>query len=715
MNDLTLSGVRADSMLGYLKALGLLRTIALQREAGVRGRWEGATFHLEGELSRAELESFLLNDYRPMPVFNPWNNGAGFDPKSANKAAGQTLQRVAATTSARWASARAVLERARAIVAEVDALGVASEARKKKILERLREKYPDEALAWLDAAVVVGRADLDFPRILGSGGNDGHLDFSVNFLQRALDVAGEGKVTGRRELLADALDGGSLGNLQSGVAIGQYSPLGTGGPNATAGFDADSLVNPWDFVLMIEGAVVFAGALVKRFSATTARAAFPFTFTTTAGGFGSASDEEDSRGEMWLPRWTGRASFGAVAHMIRTGRVDVDSSVNSRHPSARAASSAIEAAQATLSRGVANGIAGFDRIVIAQRNGLAFSAVHVDYFDCRPKPLDVAAAALAREADRWVRRVAGKEKLGGAARRALREYYDAVFTYTKHRDIRALQGWLSALGQLDRAVGLAPPEDIAPFSFRDGVAADNVASALASDPTPEHALAAGWASVGYQKPDFAMRAELSPVEWDGSKFRYTRYDVKERTLNRVLARACVARFRKASDMESRAPIAGDPSSRVSLPVVAKYVNGEIPDSSLARVERLLAGYVLVPPIPRFKNVPQPENASEKPPVAWSVIKLLFDGFSTRPEDGRLLTLPLDPEVPALLFVNQGKSALERAWRNGQVAASVASQLADRPIRDVRFAELPEPARCVAALLLPIDRGALDTLALKKGN
>ena len=34
--------------------------------------------------------------------------------------------------------------------------------------------------------------------------------------------------------------------------------------NSTSGFDAKPLVNPWDFVLMLEGALLFGAAAVKR-------------------------------------------------------------------------------------------------------------------------------------------------------------------------------------------------------------------------------------------------------------------------------------------------------------------------------------------------------------------------------------------------------------------------------------------------------------------
>jgi hypothetical protein len=55
-----------------------------------------------------------------------------------------------------------------------------------------------------------GGAELFFPPLLGTGGNDGRLDFSTNFHQRLLDVMGTSdnnrarSVAIARDLLADA-------------------------------------------------------------------------------------------------------------------------------------------------------------------------------------------------------------------------------------------------------------------------------------------------------------------------------------------------------------------------------------------------------------------------------------------------------------------------------------------------------------------------------
>ena len=58
------------------------------------------------------------------------------------------------------------------------------------MVQEFRNRCPDALLPWIDAAVVLTGEDTFFPPLLGTGGNDGRLDFSTNFHQRLLDVLG---------------------------------------------------------------------------------------------------------------------------------------------------------------------------------------------------------------------------------------------------------------------------------------------------------------------------------------------------------------------------------------------------------------------------------------------------------------------------------------------------------------------------------------------
>ena len=57
-----------------------------------------------------------------------------------------------------------------------------------------------------------------------------------------------------RALLENALFDTPIKGLQDSP-IGQFSPAASGGANASTGFDAKSAMNPWDFILALEGAM----------------------------------------------------------------------------------------------------------------------------------------------------------------------------------------------------------------------------------------------------------------------------------------------------------------------------------------------------------------------------------------------------------------------------------------------------------------------------
>jgi CRISPR-associated protein Csx17 len=699
-----LIGVRSDSLLGYLKAIGILRLVAEQADGDATGSWDDATFVLQTRLSREELDAFFLGAYRPTPVFNPWNGGAGFDVKSRTQTAGKVLDAVAATSEARWEPMRRVLGLARDVAGNI----APGDGAKPAILEKLRERYPDDALPWLDAAVVIGREALDFPRLLGTGGNDGRLDFSINFLQRALDVIGPKASRERGELLQDAIDGTSQAALTKDAAIGQYAPANAGGPNASVGFEGGSLVNPWDYIFLIEGVVVFSGSVVKRFNAG-ARAAFPYTFVSTFGGYGTATAEEATRGEVWLPRWNGTASYRSVVNLIRTARVDVDGSWNPEQPAPRSAISGAEAAQAAIGRGVASGLAGFERIVIAQRNGLAFSATRVGFVQAGITDGTIAAAAvLGREAGRWVNRLRSRE-LAAGGRQALRAYDEALFDYAARPGLPQLQEWLGALAVLDRRIGLAKLDSIEPFAFRSDDAAWTISAALQTDVTVEHRLAAALASVGFGRRTTWMRRDIAGVGMENGKIAYLRaLDMRPLLADR-LADAAARRIRVAHDEHERTELNGSVQAAASLEAVAHFLDGTLDER---RLEFLLGAYVLLPPI-RLVGMEQVTDADI--PISWAAMKLLFDGLG----QGSGSEVCFSPDVATMLNVrgelNQRQSSrvLERVQRDLRVLVLQSQVYAGIAVRtrDIRNIVIDQPRRSLAALLIPLTMEAREKLRM----
>lgn len=88
--SIPIPGCRHDILGHNLKAIGLLRVLAICADAEYRdpeaeGWWdlESACFRLRSEKypNEAKLLEFFAQRYRPTPIFSPWNTGGGLDEK----------------------------------------------------------------------------------------------------------------------------------------------------------------------------------------------------------------------------------------------------------------------------------------------------------------------------------------------------------------------------------------------------------------------------------------------------------------------------------------------------------------------------------------------------------------------------------------------------------------------------------------------------------
>ena len=134
---------------------------------------------------------------------------------------------------------------------------------------------------------------------MGTGGNDGRLEFSRNFHQRVLDVLGltTRKAHDRTAWLDDALHDHGRSTGMRGRSPGQFDPGAAGGANSAPTGAAESVLNPWDWVLLLEGSLLLASGSARRLAAhSSGRAAAPFAVDASAGGYASACDAEAKKG-----------------------------------------------------------------------------------------------------------------------------------------------------------------------------------------------------------------------------------------------------------------------------------------------------------------------------------------------------------------------------------------------------------------------------------
>jgi CRISPR-associated protein Csx17 len=183
-NDLKLPGCTPEPLMAYLKALGILRLVSEQKDPGARGWWKNDIFWLRSALDDDGLVKFFLEDYRPTPIVAPWAGGSGFFKKDNNVA----VQALAASNSARVRPYGEVIRRVRTIIDEEEVGDKPKDADKTRLIHRYRREVPDEVVAWMDAAMVLQEDGQGFAPLLGTGGNDGRLDFTQNFMQRIVAI-----------------------------------------------------------------------------------------------------------------------------------------------------------------------------------------------------------------------------------------------------------------------------------------------------------------------------------------------------------------------------------------------------------------------------------------------------------------------------------------------------------------------------------------------
>ncbi|MCY3791870.1 MAG: type I-U CRISPR-associated protein Csx17 [Gemmatimonadetes bacterium] len=255
---------------------------------------------------------------------------------------------------------------------------------------------------WMDAAMVLeDDGTPKFPALLGTGGNDGNFDFTNNFMKLLREVFDIAVDQGEPQPAARAWISGAIwgltvpGNL-SGQPVGQFLPGTAGGANNSNGPDSDSMVNPIDFILMLEGAIAFTSGVSRRLeSSESSRATSPFVVNSCAAAYASASaDDENARGEQWMPLWSRPSTYVELRRLLSEGRAQVG---------AKTAREPLDFARAVGGFGVARGIKAFQRYGYIERNGQSNLAVPLGQFDVA----DGSSERLAciDDLDFWLRRL----------------------------------------------------------------------------------------------------------------------------------------------------------------------------------------------------------------------------------------------------------------------------------------------------------------------
>lgn len=760
--EVVLHGCTPEPLINYLKSLGVLRLVSGQADPHARGYWSDGVFRLVSTLSRDALLEFFLLHYQPTPIVVPWSGSDFFDvnPDAPIKAYDKTPTGAKVVEAFLGADKDQRMDEYRgaisAVLGAMKKLGIRKKEHlgkpdvKAAYLAELRSQAGPKVADWIDAAAVIGNEKATFSSLLGSGGgSDGNTHFSDNFMQNLWEVLPEfdpqraksGKVKSEdisetvekqhsSGLLRSALFGGAVRDLAEKRTSSLFDSGAVGGPNATQGMERDSLTNPWNFILGLEGALLFAGTVAKRAGSAITGTSFPFQFQFSSTDGDRAVLKEQAGREMWAPLWEKPAILTEVRVLFGEGRAEIGR---------RAAVRGVDMARAASGLGVDRGISAFQRFAIVKGRvgGDNYNtAVSLGRFDVRFRQ----AGSLVVNADPWLEsfrracRIGQKDEAPARLVSALRRIDGAVFEYCRYGGARHFQAILVALGRAERELmrdgSWAAKNRVPPLA---GLSSDWIAAA--NDGSIEFDLALALAGVHDAESKLGpLRTNLEPVvlarKGDGNAF--AKWAEKDRAvvwnagdlasnMAAVLARRVMDGNRKGCE---RLPVAF--RHAVPLQAVTAFIAGEVDDS---RVEELLWGLMLVD----AKNstwLPQREGHIEVPPLprAYALLKLLFlpqPLVADRDRDGKLrwrygrqaergVVVSPEPMILPLLRAGHVHEACEIAARRLRVSGFVpmpdrttGSRRGGQAWGAVGDTHLGE--RVAAALLLPIASRSVDYL------
>ncbi|MFZ2957397.1 MAG: type I-U CRISPR-associated protein Csx17 [Candidatus Ozemobacteraceae bacterium] len=463
-------------------------------------------------------------------------------------------------------------------------LKIARDASKEGLFKLCRARLPEESLLWFDAAcTLLPGGKPDFNPLLGTGGNEGRLDFSNNFMQRLVELFCRNSADERGLLLTGSLLAVPVKGLIES-SIGQFDPGRAGGYNQGSEVETkDFKINPWDFVLMLEGSLVFAGAAVRRHpGGASGQRSSPFTVERSNVGFSSSTSAEKGRAELWLPTWSRPAGYDELMHLFREGRSQVRG---------RPARTGLDFSRAVGTLGVDRGISSFVRYTLLERRGQSYVALPAGRLPVQFRPalalIDELDQPL-RQLDQFFRQLPNLPARLASLRRTIdQRLYDCCLDPSTMRfgllveSIGDIECELARRDRSKKPILSAPLMGLSPRWISlcdDGSAELRIAAALAS--------IRSCGGVGPIRSNLSGVSPATPWRWDvgtGQRFWHGS-DLCERLAGMIRRRVLDAQKTSTREFPLTSGLSVAPDD------VMAFLHGHTDD---ARIERLLWGFLWI--------------------------------------------------------------------------------------------------------------------------
>jgi CRISPR-associated protein Csx17 len=564
---------------------------------------------------------------------------------------------------------------------------------KSYIIRACRNRLDPKAVEWVDVAALIDPdGNARYPPIMGSGGNEGRFEYSKEFMSNleAMVIDQNGKANSR-ELLKNAL----FGNPASGLVrspIGKFNPGRSGGFNQGFGIEQkDFPINPWEFILLMEGSIFWSSSIGKRQGISSGVSRSPFTVAISPIGYSSSSQNDKNSSEIWAPLWKNPVKISELKAFFKEGR---------SYLGKRPARTGLEFAESVSSLSVDRGISEFVRYTILKRRGDSFITVPSGRFKVKLRK----EADLVRELNPILSRVDSFlrefKPAPPAELAACRSSIDErIFGVLSRGGASEMIKLLSAIGTLEKAIAkrdhTKKPMISGPLS---GISSRWLT--MANDGSTEFKIAAALASIGPTGKVGSIRANIEPVD-PGKPFRWSNGRGQYSYIgNSLSARLVSVLTRRMIDGErfstGRNPLWG--GIKLDTNDIVCFIEGDI-DEKL--IENLLFGMMWIKwgiadvnreiqtIIYNWKRDPH----SEIVPRTWALLKTMFLPLGVRNSGGK--TVNLKPEISIIPLLNAGR--IDDAC---QIAQRRLYSSGLDPIR-CHFPDVPGGVRIAAALLLPV--------------
>ncbi len=539
---LELRGCTPEPLGNYLKGLGVFRLIAEQADPLARASWKDGVLWLYTKWARDEIADFFIQGigedkkpiYSPTPIFAPWGGRPGFYDDGNQKAKDRLASLRALSPANRFSAAQQAIKSTDDVLRNRGWTKLSKKRRaelKPDIVAAMRNAWSPSAIDWYDACLSL-EVDARFGFLFGTGGNEGSADITSNFWELIEETIGlPTPKTDTREALSAAVFGTPRVGGTSRTA-GQHFPLAAGSSNCGQEFFGSSSTNPWDVILMMEGAVLFAGATTKRLSQYgKGKAAFPFMIDHLATGELSTSVNDEAkqdgqivrcRAEFWMPLWQSATSLPEIRALLSEGRLQRRSGETTEH--------SLHAMEAIKTLGSSRGVETFHRVGLFERRRKGYYLASSLGFHATSRSSESFATQLA-EIDGYRQQVYRNLRSGpGIPDRVMRarQRFHAALATLFERDENgavatsdALLGVLAGVSAIEREVAL----------LRDRAQLLTPCPALTSSWLPNHASGSEYglaraiagivrwgesSSRDHQEPAVeSVRANLLPVARQG--------------------------------------------------------------------------------------------------------------------------------------------------------------------------------------------------------